>query len=388
MNNSTVEKKELRKQIIKTLRTDNINFLTPFPFREYEQIEREGFFLILSAHIEDVKKIFQICKESICSIKMHHIGRVSKLLFLSYESSFGFILFPDKSEIGLDQRIISLKRESYFIDALQKIRSTIGKRNLTNILDILVLADTQYKCHILNIAKEDFYKREFIAQLLEYKSLFIAMKKNNSLLSQKEKHFDIQYFARLYYIIINTISKEIGFDNNLTIHEAETSDQFFSFLVSVLANETDINIKEIISSDLSTFIKYNTKRINQYHIDNQLKNYVQATLIDIKNECFYIPMADVTVNLNVLEYMEDELMAKKALCRLWERTSKLLVVYVHIEDFPDKDWGRNIGFTPEKLLKMCDFFFEGELISDKIRSSQNKTLLDEGFLIVKRSKNE
>lgn len=383
--NQLIRIREKRRKLVNVINQQNINLFGPAVNAEETRLDQVGIMLICSGFQKDKSVLKSLCTGLDLTVKEVTIGEIAECLFFADEDSIGFFTFPNDKKISLRQEDLEIKRDSEFAKALETIENELPGRDFLQILNLLNQVDTAYRCHILHIEDdEDYFLKEYYAHFSRYESCLLEMIRDHQACEIVNTKDHIKVFSKIYFQTIETILQEVGFSIDLTVHDAGTSRGFFSFILSALANRQHLAVKEILASDISTVLFHSIKCIDQYHHSKNWKNYTHLIYTDFTNDRFYLPVMDITVCIHVLEHLKDEKTAKQILKKLWDRTSRLLIVNVPLEKIPDVKWGHNISFSPEKLEEWGRELTDGTLISPLRINKKGQSLQDEGFLIIKR----
>ncbi len=160
---------------------------------------------------------------------------------------------------------------------------------------------------------------------------------------------NIKWFSGIYYLEIRQISKILK-GPAISIHDVGTNVAQFPLLLSALSREElfGLEISRIIASDIGWTGEEYIKEIINHDESYKPISFIKLDLIeDIQN----FPATDVIIANDVLEHMPDEEASFSVLKGLWEKTGKLLIAHVPIEDSPNLLWDHHVAFNEEKIRK-------------------------------------
>lgn len=379
-----IEKKKLLEN---ELKSNEIEFYQPYS-NVFKDLSIQQYFFLWAIKVQDEYKLDAIFRENELDI----IGSLEITYFffkiLSFKGAVGLVLLIKDEFISLDTEKIQNER---YIEFTQLMNGVLSAHNINyninpSTIDAIIEVDTVFKAAQLKIQIADFYYYEYKAQVEKYIEYINMFKKNPLILKDVDtgSYNHIEAFAKLYYYIIEVIKNKIPDKQPFSIHDVGTCKGFLPMVLNYEALNKQMNINEILISDISSIVWTHIQYISRYYKEKNKKQFIQFLLLDMTLDSIYIPKMDVVTIIDVFEHFNDEEKALSALQRLWGRTKRLLIMHVPFEEVPNPNWGHHIKFSPSKLINWASTLEGGHFISNELLSIKGECLIDEGFMIVER----
>ncbi len=313
------------------------------------------------------------------------------ILYFESDSDLSGLFLSFKDEAAdMDLRIIDSDLE---FTILSELRNAGRKHRLENLFNLDFLSSSLIKrcleqniAEILGIPLDEIrvitYKNshlEYIRNYLDYKNKRKDPRHDISHKSNKTLEENINFFSAVYYLEIELIS-EILKGQSVSMHDVGTNVAQFPLLLSALSCEElfGLEISRIIASDIAWTGEGYIKNILK---DNERYRPISFIKLDLMNEIQNSPVADVVIANDVLEHLPDEEASFSVLSGLWEKTGKLMIAHVPIEDTPNPLWDHHVTFNEKKIRNWVNRL---PGTSKRYYSGKKQTLTRYGFFIVSK----
>ena len=312
-------------------------------------------------------------------------------VYIEYLNHYKMLILSVKTEYNtLEPSVLNYGIDSKISDSL--------KEKVTDLnIDVLIQADffltmliiTAFDLNIINcngVSKEDFHYIRLANTQKEFVRLYKKVRNDpmHSDENLKCEYEHLKNFSEIYYSEIKVISDICGNDDGLSIHDAGTSNSQLLMMLATLPKEELLGID--IGSCLATDLELNHYEVVlRYLREYRSARPVEFMQMDFTDESKELPEADITVINDVLEHFENDTVSFNVMERFWKRTGRLLLVHVPQEEIPNASWGHHVSFSKEKLVDWAARLNGAEIISDKYQYNEYITLLDKGFLFLKKN---
>lgn len=311
--------------------------------------------------------------------------------FIHIESVQGFriLIFTVNKEYNvLEPSILNYGFDVELSNTLQKAASDLGLQSLVKcgfetISNIIAAFDLSIAASH-RLSPEEYIYIKVCNTQKEIVKFYNHFRSNPPAACSVDPYYHVQVFGFVYHAVVGVISDVLGkncCNETITIHDAGASSSQFTMLLSTLSKEelTGLNINRIIASDLEFTTNKATLRYMRESGCIRPVNFIEQDFTDESKE---FPEADVTVILDVLEHFKSEDVSFRILERLWEKTRKLLIVHVPMEDEPNPAWGHYISFNRERLIEWTNRLKGHRSLGDEYRFEDGVTYTDQGFIIL------
>ncbi|MBN1389295.1 MAG: hypothetical protein JXA22_01490 [Candidatus Thermoplasmatota archaeon] len=301
----------------------------------------------------------------------------------------GLFISPRKEYVSTRKDILNQSRDAITLYELQAFGRKHGLKEL-ELLDFcsgvpLCLADNEVLSEMLGIPPEELQFTKYRNSHELYVEKFREHRYDRSTYRLKEIYTEgydhIEYFSRVYYLEIRTIS-DIVRRSPISLHDVGTNVAQFPLLLRSLSREDlfDLDISNIIASDNGLSGKQMVNR----SLKCKHCSPISFIDLDITDNVSKVPTSDVVMINDVLEHLPCDDSSLHALRNLWDRTGALLIAHVPIEPLPNRVWDHHMIFTPDKIRDWSRQLPGADLISDDYFEEDGLSLTEHGFLMVAR----
>jgi|GEM_PF-2589152 len=381
------------EQIFRKTILEQLSYLSDYVYTTYneETLNNKNLQFLTAVSNKNYLNIVELIKENYHIISNFENNSIKGVFFKNNSGLQGLIFIPQRTTIQLKSSILNRDIYTFTLAELNRIKEQYNLTFLNNFdkfpLDIYCGALINCLAYHLDITIEYFLIKLYENSLSEYIKYFNIYKKGkiaSDTRIKNETYRHTKLFSFYYYWVFKIIKETLPLKNkSYSFHDIGTQ---MAILPAMILKQNkkelmNVNINKIIASDYIDLSAEVSAWIESY-IDTAkgiMFNFEKINLLDLPGD---FPESDITVVINVLEYLPDDETALKALLKIWEHTKKILIIHVPIETEETKWHDHNILFNPDKIRKWASYLKNGKFLSDSFKDGINNLLTDNGFLIV------